>query len=185
MEQKNEAALSLRYSVDGYINEGDRALANDDIDGAIEGYKKALSYTSYRKDEEQAALVLTALGDCHYLKKEYKEARKYYQKAFDLPGGVSNAYALLRMGEVYFDERNLERARYYLLQAYLIEGAALFEDEDDAYLQLIEGEELALPEEETQPAEEKVAARREEVRFSLKQTIERWVNGKDDEDGKD
>lgn len=177
--------LSPKYSVEGYILEAEKAFSNDALDLAIDNYKKALTYTNYRKDEEQAARILVSLGDCFYLKKDYKEARRYYQKAFELPNGVSNAYVLLRMGELFFDEGNQERAKYYLLQAYLIEGAELFEDEDRKYLNLIKDEELVLLEDEPEaPAEQKERADEsvKENGFSLRRALNRWINGKDGAD---
>lgn len=182
-EQKDKGGdISPKYSVEGYILEAEKAFSNDDLDRAIDNYKKALTYSNYRKDEEQASRVLISLGDCYYLKREFKEARRHYQKAFELPNGVSNAYVLLRMGELYFDEGNEERAKYYLLQAYLIEGAELFEDEDSKYLDLIKSEELVLLEDEPEESakEEKNADETEkEGRFSLRRTLSRWINGDD------
>ncbi len=121
------------------VEEADLHFSFYEIPEAIARYKQALKMLESKKDsdEEKIAEILTSLGDCYFIEQNMKEALGYYLKAFQLPNGVGNAYALLRTGQVYYEQNNLERAGYYLFQAYLIEGESLFEDEDKKYLDLI------------------------------------------------
>jgi len=122
-----------------------------EMDEAIDLYNKALRILQLKRElEEQTSWVLAALGDCHYILGDLREALRLYVRAFNLPSGYSNAYVLLRTGQVYFGMDNLVQARYYLLQAYLIEGDGIFENEDERYFALIKDEELLRPEDQQQ-----------------------------------
>ena len=125
------------------IETADKHLGLYELEQAKDGYEKALRLLSFgRENEEQTARALVSLGDCYYLKSDFRAAVREYSKACNLPLGYANSYALLRLGQVYYDMEYLSQAKHYLLQAYLIEGQDLFEYEDSKYYELIKDEEL-------------------------------------------
>lgn len=144
MEEENRAAVTDSNETAGRLMEAaDRHLELYEMDEAMDLLNKALAILLPKREfEEQAAWAYAALGDCYFIQGDLREALRSYIKAFNLPNGYANAYVLLRAGQVYHEMGNEAQARYYLLQAYLIEGDSLFEGEDPKYFQLIGGDEL-------------------------------------------
>ena len=123
------------------IEAGDAYLETYELDEAEQRYLQALRVLPKKGYEEQTAWAQAALGDCSFLKNDYKAALRLYSRVLAMEEGYAGAYALLRSGQAHYEEGNMAQAKDCLLQAYLIEGASLFEGEDRKYYELIEGEE--------------------------------------------
>lgn len=88
---------------------------------------------------EASTNLYAALGDVSYLDGKYDEAINYFNEALKCPDGIGNPFILLRLGECFYELNNLEKARDYLIQAYMCDGDEIFEDEDEKYRVLISG----------------------------------------------
>jgi hypothetical protein len=53
------------------------------------------------------------------------------------PDAIGNPFIHLRLGQCQFEIGNLKRAADELARAFLMEGLALFEDEDPKYIEWI------------------------------------------------
>ena len=60
-----------------------------------------------------------------FLNREYEKAKSNLYNARNCPDGISNPFILLRLGE-FIRVRELDKAREYLLRAYILEGYKLF-----------------------------------------------------------
>ncbi len=68
----------------------------------------------------------TALGDTYFLNREYEKAKSNLYNARNCPDGISNPFILLRLRESLFECGELDKAREYLIRAYILEGYKLF-----------------------------------------------------------
>ncbi|MEK4522453.1 hypothetical protein MKX96_12595 [Psychrobacillus sp. FSL W7-1493] len=118
--------------------EGDSLIDEEEFDKAIEKYSHALELVPLPKtDWEASTWIFTALGDTYFINEDYDMAKNNFYNALNCPDGFSNPLILMRLGESLFECRELEKAKEYLLKAYLLEGYKIFNEEDDKYFELI------------------------------------------------
>lgn len=118
--------------------EGDDFAEDALYEKAIEKYLKALAYVPKPKsDWEASTWIYTALGDVCYQKIDYENAKQYLYDALNCPDAVDNPFILLRLGQTLTELKEMEKAREYLLRAYMLEGYAIFREEDDKYFDVI------------------------------------------------
>lgn len=118
--------------------EGDSLIDEEEFDKAIEKYSNALELVPLPKtDWEASTWIFTALGDTYFINEDYDMAKNNFYNALNCPDGFSNPLILMRLGESLFECRELEKAKEYLLKAYLLEGYKIFNEEDDKYFELI------------------------------------------------
>ncbi|MCY8232264.1 tetratricopeptide repeat protein [Priestia endophytica] len=117
---------------------GNALIEKGQVDKAIESYTEALDLVPLPKNEwETSTWIYTALGDSYFYNGNYELAKSHLYNALNCPDGASNPFILLRLGESLFECGELDKAKEYLLRAYMLEGYKLFFDEDDKYFQLI------------------------------------------------
>lgn len=119
----------------------EKEFEQENYDKALELYKQAKGKLPQSvEDWEASTWVYVAIGDCYFIKTEYKDALYYFKEALKLPNGIGNAFILLRLGQCYYELNDSEKGHNYLLQAYMVDGYDVFENEDNKYLKLIENE---------------------------------------------
>ena len=118
--------------------EGNDHIFNGEYELAIKKYQAAFTLIPTPKyDWEASTWIYTALGDTFYLISQYQEALDNLSEALKCPGGIENPFISLRIGQCYYELNNLNKAREYLLQAYMYEGDEIFREEEDKYIKLI------------------------------------------------
>ncbi|WP_342559050.1 hypothetical protein [Metasolibacillus sp. FSL K6-0083] len=119
-------------------NDGNTFVEKGEDDKAIESYNAALDLVPLPKsDWETSTWIYTALGDTYFLNYDYENAKSNFYNALNCPDGISNPFILLRLGESLFECGELDKAKEYLLRAYILEGYRIFFNEDDKYFELI------------------------------------------------
>ncbi|KMY31484.1 hypothetical protein ACZ11_04410 [Lysinibacillus xylanilyticus] len=117
---------------------GNTLVENGQIEKAIEHYIAALDLVPLPKNNWEASTwIYTALGDTYFLNCDYEKAKSDLYNALDCPNGISNPFILLRLGESLFECGEMDKAKEYLLKAYMLEGYKIFFNEDDKYFELI------------------------------------------------
>lgn len=119
-------------------NEGDTLVEEGEVDHAIRKYLTALNLVPIPKNEWEASTwIYTALGDAYFINEEYVFAKNNYFNALNCPDGISNPLILLNLGESLVECGEIDKAKDYLLKAYMLEGYEIFSEEDEKYYELI------------------------------------------------
>lgn len=115
--------------------EGNALMDQGKFAEAREVFLKALSLVEEHWSET-ACWLDAAVGDSYYQEERYEESLKYFQDAYYAIGGKLNPYIQFMNGMCLFRLGNREEAKPYLMNAYALDGSALFEDEDPECLRL-------------------------------------------------
>lgn len=117
---------------------GDKMVEKGDFVKAIQCYEKALDLVPSPKNTwDTSTWIYTALGDTYFLINNHKKAIEYFYNAMNCPDALNNPFILLRLGQSLYNINEKNKAKEYLLRAYMLEGLEIFRGEDDKYLELI------------------------------------------------
>ncbi|NPC92335.1 hypothetical protein HOO54_08890 [Bacillus sp. WMMC1349] len=118
--------------------EGDELSDEDRFDDAIEKYKAALDLLPSPKiDWEASSWIYIALGDTYFILEKYEDAKNCFYNALNSPDGYHNPLILMRLGQSLVECEEVQKAKEYLLRAYMLDGSSLFEEDDKKYLKYI------------------------------------------------
>jgi tetratricopeptide (TPR) repeat protein len=121
--------------------EGDEFAENEIYGSAVSKYQLALELLPEPKlDWEAATWLYVALGDAFFSQKDYDAALDAYELALQSPEGTGNPYIWFCIGEVFFEQNNLEKAKTHFMSAYMLDGDEIFKDANPNYLALIAAE---------------------------------------------
>ena len=125
--------------IDRLCEDGDVLAAEEDFRGALGKYQAAWGLLPEPKDQWEASTwILTALGDTHFLFKEYQSALSALTRAVRCPDGLGNPFIHLRLGQCQLETGNTDAAKDELTRAYMGAGREIFDEEDPKYFRLIE-----------------------------------------------
>ncbi|MFJ7973568.1 tol-pal system YbgF family protein [Psychrobacillus sp. NPDC096389] len=122
-------------------SQGDDLVNSFEFENAIKMYLKALDLVPEPKQNWEASTwIYTALGDTSYMNKDYDASKHFLFNAINCPDGIENPFIMLRLGETLYELGDVNKAKEYLLRAYILEGYSIFENEDDKYFDVIRSE---------------------------------------------
>lgn len=134
----NELTDEVYEQITEFCEEGNIYVERHMFDDAIQKYKLALDLIPEPITYWDASTwVYVAIGDTYYLMNEFQLAVNNLLESLKCPGGIGNPFIMLRIGQCFFELDDLERAKNYLLQAYMFEGYEIFADQDYKYFELI------------------------------------------------
>ena len=103
---------------------------------ALEEYKKAFELIPEPKTVWDASVsTLAAIGDSHFMLKEYVSALEYFEKLMNEYEEKENPFIRVRYGECLYETGKTEQGREHMLAAFKMEGTEVFDN--DKYLKLI------------------------------------------------
>lgn len=106
---------------------------------ALEEYKKAFELIPEPKTDWEASVwTLAAIGDSHYMLREFVSALKVFEQLMNEYHEENNPFARVRYGECLYETGNTEAAREHLQAAFDMEGEEIFDN--DKYLKFISGD---------------------------------------------
>lgn len=118
--------------------EGNVLTERGEIIKAIESYTAALELVPSPKDNwDTSTWIYTSIGDSYFHNNSYELAKSNFYNALNCPGGITNPFILLRLGESLFECGEHDKAKDYLLRSYMLEGYKIFFSEDGKYFDLI------------------------------------------------
>jgi tetratricopeptide (TPR) repeat protein len=119
--------------------EGDALAAAGRLDDAKQKYVAALKLLSGEPRQWEAATwIYVALGDVHFHSQSFDKAFKSFYNAVQCPNGLGNPYIHLRLGQLYFEQNNVDKAADELTRAYMGGGINIFMEDDPKYLEFLE-----------------------------------------------
>jgi len=119
-------------------NKGNIFAEKNKFKDALDCFSRALDLIPEPKNDWEASTwIYTALGDVYFIKKEFEIASDNLFNAYSCPDGYTNPFILLRLGQSLLEINNVEKAKEYLLRAYMLEGDSIFENEEKKYFNLI------------------------------------------------
>lgn len=125
--------LKLSESGNEYIDE-------DDFDSAIGAWEEALALIPEPQNEYIQSVWLNAsIGDAYFLQDDFKKALRFFEiaKSNTREDVHGNPFIMLRLGECYLEQGDKEKAKDYLLKAYLLEPDGIFYGEEDKYFDFL------------------------------------------------
>ena len=114
---------------------------NEEYESALECFNEALKLLPQPYDEWEAATwIYASIGDMLYFMEDYEKCLDNFMEAMKCPDGLGNPFIYLRIGECFYHLGNMDKAKDFLLRAYMLEGEEIFKNDDgDAfYFKVIE-----------------------------------------------
>lgn len=126
-----ELPEAVMDEIEKLSEEGNQLFDEDEFSDAIVKWNKALQMVPDPKKDWEAYVWLNAsIGDAYYHDGEFRMAKDAFLEALNGPDGHSNAFIQYRLGQCEYRLDNAGRATEYLLRAYMLDGAAIFEAEE-------------------------------------------------------
>ncbi|MGN7824984.1 hypothetical protein ACTJJB_32975 [Chitinophaga sp. 22536] len=123
------------------LQQGHSAFAAGNYEKAARAWIRALKQIPGPQTVFGQSLTLNAaIGDAFFLMRDYQQALPYLEaaRANTAEDGQTNAFVLMRLGEVLLELEEHWDAREYLLRAHMLGGDKLFENEEQPYLDFLQ-----------------------------------------------
>lgn len=131
---------SIAGRVERLCAEGESFAAEAKYDAAVLRFTTALRLLPRPQDRWQITpRLLASIIDICFDKGDLESARHAALAALDCPDVAHNPALRLKLGEIYFEEGNLDAAKSEFSQALATGGQAVFEDEDPKYWEFAAG----------------------------------------------
>ena len=126
--------------LDIIAEEGNKLYKCGDLENSLKKYIEGYNLIPNPKNiYSESSWFEVAIGDIFFDNKNFKEAINYYTKAKNniTGNGMNNPYILFKYGASALElGENLE-ANEFLLRAYMLSGADIFNDYDKKYFEFI------------------------------------------------
>lgn len=130
---------STYSEITALCKQGDDLVKAGDLDAGKQNYIAALRLLPENHREWEAATwIYAAIGDVHFRMGNYDKAFKCFFNAVQCPKGLGNPYIHLRLGQLYYEQENFEKAADELTRAYMGAGMEIFMEDDPKYLEFLE-----------------------------------------------
>jgi len=130
---------SIYSEITALCKQGDDLVKAGELEQGKQKYVDALRLLPENHREwETATWIYVAIGDVHFRMMNYDKAFKCFYNAVQCPKGLGNPYIHLRLGQLYYEQENLEKATDELTRAYMGAGIGIFMEDDPKYLEFLE-----------------------------------------------
>ncbi|MFB9324721.1 tetratricopeptide repeat protein [Paenibacillus aurantiacus] len=130
---------STYSAIRALCKQGDDLVKIGDLDAAKQNYIAAIRLLpEHHQEWEAATWIYAAIGDVHFRMMNYDKAFKCFFNAVQCPKGLGNPYIHLRLGQLYYEQQNYEKAADELTRAYMGAGMEIFMEDDPKYLEFLE-----------------------------------------------
>ncbi len=134
-----ELPALIHTQIVALCSQGDELVERGDFDAAKQQYIAALRLLpSNPVDWEAATWIYVAIGDIHFRTNHFDKAFKCFYNAVQCPNGLGNPYIHLRLGQLYYEQSNVDKAADELTRAYMGGGLDIFLEDDPKYLEFLE-----------------------------------------------
>jgi tetratricopeptide (TPR) repeat protein len=120
------------------MNNGDDAMEEESCDLALDFYQQALKKVPDPKHDWKISFHLyTAMGNVYFNMHDFENAVYCYNQALQCPDGTVAGHVWLSLGQAYCEIDETEKAKDALVNACMLEGKEIFNDDNQEYFQLI------------------------------------------------
>lgn len=122
--------------IESLSEEGNEYFDDENYDKAIGVWKQALALIPNPQNTYAETLWLeTSIGDAYFMMENHQDAFPHFLNAKS--NIEENPFIMLRVGQLYFEENDFEKAEEYLLRAYMFEGKEIFEGSKEKYFEFL------------------------------------------------
>lgn len=119
--------------------EGKALEAANDLAAAKVKFLEALKLVPQPHQNWSASTWLYVhLGDTHFKLQSFETCFMCFVNAVQCPDGLGNPFIHLRLGQMYFEQGNFEKAADELTRAYMGGGLEILLEDDPKYLAFLE-----------------------------------------------
>lgn len=131
---EDELPDEIYETIESLSDAGQKLFESGNSKAATAKWNEALALLPDPKNKWEAALWLYgALGDAYRSEGRLDDSLSYFQSAYNSADGHLNPYILCMLGVTLYDLNRKEEAVDFLLQAYMLEGEEIFEEEGQKY----------------------------------------------------
>ena len=137
--KKSELSNRDYNEIEILVEQGNELFEAGELKNALDKYETALDIVpSPKTDWEASTWLYTSIGDTFFSGGNLEAAKDNYYNALNCPDGIGNAYIHFSLGQVLYELEDYKKSKESLLKAYMLDGTAIFEDEDPKYFKAIE-----------------------------------------------
>ena len=134
-----QLADDIHEKIKSLCKQGDELAKAGQLQSAGMQYIAALKLLpGNHREWEAATWIYVAIGDTHLRMKNVEKAFMCFHNAVQCPGGLGNPYIHLRLGQMYYEKDELDKAADELTRAYMGAGLDIFLEDDPKYLAFLE-----------------------------------------------
>lgn len=129
-----EMDSNLQAQINKIAKDGDAQANKGNWAGQIEKYREIWDLIPEPKHEwDGGTWILGGIAEAYFQMKELESAKQFFNQSLKCHRGEENSFLHLRLGEINFDEKNLERARIHLKKAWDLSEGRAFAGEPKRY----------------------------------------------------
>jgi len=134
----NESFMRDYPEIQRLCGKGSKYADRGKLPKAIQCYEEALQLLPEPKEQwESGTWLYSSLGDAQFKQGAYPEAIDNLEISQKCPGGSSDPFITLRLGQCYYEIGDRKKAEELMLQTFDVGGPDYFEHEDPKYFDLI------------------------------------------------
>jgi len=135
-----ELSDEVSEKIESLSEEGNEYFDDEEYEKAIGVWKQALALIPNPQNTYAETLWLeTSIGDAYFMMENHQEAFPHFLNAKSNieENAYENPFIMLRIGQLYFEANDLDKAKEYLLRAYMFEGKEIFEGSKEKYFEFL------------------------------------------------
>ncbi len=133
MEHAVELPEDIQEQMEALSEQGEEALDQGRFEEALDLYNQVLAILPEPREKWEAYVWLkAAMGDACFFMDRFDDGLDHFYEAYTASGPQNmNPFIVYRLGQIYRRLGDEENALEFLMRAYMLEGADIFEDEED------------------------------------------------------
>lgn len=133
MEHAVELPDDIQGQMEALSEQGAEVMDQGRYEEALDLYNMALAILPEPRETWEAFVWLkAAMGDACFLMDRFDDGLDHFYDAYTAAGPKNmNPFIVYRLGQIYRKLDDEENAVEFLMRAYMLEGADIFEDDED------------------------------------------------------
>lgn len=126
--------------IDQLAEQGNEAFDHENYREAIALWEKALNLVPEPQHfYAQSQWLYVSIGDAFFALNDFTAALTHFENAKSnvMENGYHNPFLCLRLGQCFLETGDSDNAKEFLLRAYMIEGEAIFNEDDPKYFDFL------------------------------------------------